>query len=153
MDDITRVTSQAEKFAAQAAGPEATPTVPAVSRGWKYYASRAAVYLLCGYAIMCVVIYFMQHKIIYRPARNADLKSAQWGFAATHARDISIQTADGTELHGWLVSPGGQKIATLKGAALVDLYFGDYFGNRGDRIIALKRLAGHGAWTVIFDYR
>jgi uncharacterized protein len=147
------VTSQAEKFAEQAASTNAVAEVVLVTRGWRYYVSRAALYMFCGYIVMCAVIYFMQHKIIYRPAISMDLQAKQWGFAATHARDISIQAADGTALNGWLVSPGGPKSSGLKGAPLVDLFFGSETGHRGERVNTLKRLAGRGAWVVNFDYR
>jgi pimeloyl-ACP methyl ester carboxylesterase len=149
------VASQAEKFASEAAsqnGP-APAASAAPARNWRRLAKRSLLFLAAGYLLLCAGLFFWQKKIIYRPAVAANMEVANWGFAANQARDISFQSSDGLELHGWLVSPGGPKLAGLKNAPLVDLFFGAQNGHRGERVNTLKRLAGRGAWTICFDYR
>jgi uncharacterized protein len=151
------VTSQQEKFAQQAAAIDAQPAPQPGAlkprRPWRYYVKRGAVLLVAGYLLLCLAIFIFQRRIIYRPARNNNLAVSAWGFGVGQARDISLQAADGTELHGWLISPGGIKDGGIKNAKLVTLFFGAHTGNRGEHVSTLQRLAGHGALTITFDYR
>jgi fermentation-respiration switch protein FrsA (DUF1100 family) len=141
--------TQAEKFAREAA--RLNP--PAPGRGWKYYVKRAAIYLVAGYLLLCGAFFFLQNRIVYRPAVSAELGVTQSGFGVTQARDIETQTPDGVTLSGWHLAVNSKTYKKLSGASLVVLYFGGNEGNRSVHDQKFFQFVSMGVDVVCFDYR
>jgi hypothetical protein len=141
--------SQAEKFAREAAKQYAPPP----GRGWKYYAKRFAIYAVSGYVLLCLIFFFFQNRIVYRPAVSNQLSVTQCGFGPTQGKDIELQTADGVTLSGWHLATNARSFKKLSAATLLIVYFGAGEGNRSARDERFCRFLSMGADVVCFDYR
>ena len=59
-------------------------------------------FILVGYTVVCVIVYFIQDKLIFFP-RPIDRESAE-GITESRSclEEVFIDTPDGVKLHGWL---------------------------------------------------
>ena len=95
-------------------------------------------------ALVVVLLWVFQRRLIYLPA-TAPVPPAEQVLPG--ARDVTLRTADGLALGGWLVSPRGpdRKVTVLVAS-----------GNAGDRALRAPlavALAEQGLGVLLFDYR
>ncbi len=70
---------------------------------------NAALTLLVGLALFAGTLYLMQPAMVFLPSRQLVTTPADWGMAY---EDVSFETTDGVELHGWYL-PHPQARRTL----------------------------------------
>lgn len=95
-----------------------------------------------AYALIVVVVYAFQNRLVYFPVRNLDATPRALGF---DYEDVWVTTEDGLRLHGWFV-PAPSARATI-------LHFHGNGGNISHRLeyIALFRKLALNAFLI--DYR
>jgi len=92
--------------------------------------------------LMNLAMFFFQEHMIFFPHRAIDATPADWGL---EYEDISLQTSDDVQLHGWYIPSQNAKLTLL--------FFHGNAGNishRGDSIKIFHRL---GLNVLIPDYR
>jgi fermentation-respiration switch protein FrsA (DUF1100 family) len=97
-----------------------------------------------GYALLVVVVYFMQGRMLYLahvPGRTLSMTPADVGM---DYQDASIETADGVTLHGWFI-PGP--------STRVLLFFHGNAGNISHRLGSIRQFQDLGLSVLIIDYR
>lgn len=88
------------------------------------------------------LVYWLQPTMVFLPLARLEATPAQWGL---EYEDVSIQTADGVQLHGWFVpSPG---------ADCVLLFFHGNAGNISHRRESIEIFHRLGLSVLIIDYR
>ncbi len=97
------------------------------------------------YVSLIACLYLLQSRLIYFPNVPGRTLTATPGDIGLMFQDVRIQTADGTELHGWYVS------AAL-GAAAVLLCHGNA-GNISHRLEWVRLFHDMGLSVLVFDYR
>jgi len=97
---------------------------------------------LCAYVGVCVVVRFLQARLIYFPSRGY---AATPGDVGLRFEDLTLRTSDGVAIAAWYV-PGEAAKGTL-------IFAHGNGGNIADRLHAVKLLQGMGVNVLIFDYR
>lgn len=88
------------------------------------------------------LLYAMQPSMVFLPTSRLDSTPAQWGLGY---EDVSIETADGAHLHGWLIpSPGAKRML---------LFFHGNAGNISHRRESIEIFHALGISVLIVDYR
>jgi uncharacterized protein len=99
-------------------------------------------WIALGLLLMNATMWWLQPGMVFYPMRTLQATPADWGLAY---EDVALTTADGVEIHGWLI-PHPQATHTL-------LFFHGNAGNishRGDSVSIFNRL---GLSVLIIDYR
>jgi fermentation-respiration switch protein FrsA (DUF1100 family) len=97
-----------------------------------------------GYALLMAVIYLVQGRLLYlpnMPSRELVMTPDDVGW---DYEDLSIETDDGVDLHGWFVS--GQSHRVL-------LFFHGNAGNISHRLESIRQFLTLGLSVLIIDYR
>ena len=97
------------------------------------------------YAGFALVLYLLQPSLIYFPEIDRALAATPQQ-AGLPYEDVSLVTADGVTLHGWLVPAGESPRGTV-------LFFHGNAGNISHRLDSLRMFHRLGYNTLIFDYR
>lgn len=100
------------------------------------------VILAAGYLILLLLMYVMQPKMIYYPAQQLAADPADIGLSF---KEVTFETEDDHQLHGWFVSADEK--------ALTVLYCHGNAGNISGRLETLRLLHSLGLNIFIFDYR
>ena len=114
---------------------------------WQKLRRAVVIYVLLPYFCVVLVFALIQRKLMYQPTRSDDLRVAAVGLKSDQFSDVSITTADGETIRGWLLKSNAKEPRPLV------LYFGGNAGNRFERIDDLKEVAGCGYDVLVFDYR
>lgn len=103
---------------------------------------RLLVIIVSTYAIVCLVVWFFQAKLIYFPSHEYRVTPADAGLAF---EDLTIETSDGVEISAWYIPhPNAQgTILFLHGNA----------GNMSDRLVGIKEFHRLSYSVFIIDYR
>ncbi|HEV3300190.1 MAG TPA: alpha/beta hydrolase [Planctomycetaceae bacterium] len=118
--------------------------------GW---VGRRIVY---WYLIILVMLAFFQRYLIYQPTRADVINPELSGLEPGRVEAVSVPTADGLQLNGWLVRALPlSRDANHNGSTShpVVLYFPGNAGHRGYRAIELDQLSRLGADAYLVDYR
>ena len=95
-----------------------------------------------GYGLIVLLMYLLQSQMVYHPT---DYMMATPSVAGLEYEEVSFQTEDKLELHGWFV-PADSARPTV-------LYFHGNAGNISGRLEIIKLLNEIGLNVFIFDYR
>jgi fermentation-respiration switch protein FrsA (DUF1100 family) len=99
-------------------------------------------WIALGLLVVNAMMWWLQPGMVFYPMRTLQATPDDWGLAY---EDVALTTADGVDIHGWLI-PHPQATHTL-------LFFHGNAGNishRGDSIAIFNRL---GLSVLIIDYR
>ncbi|MFW6162063.1 MAG: alpha/beta hydrolase [Planctomycetota bacterium] len=102
----------------------------------------AAATLAAGYALICLLVYLFQARLVYMPKQEIEATPADIDLPY---EDVSFQARDGTRLTGWLV-PADPARGTV-------LFCHGNAGNVSHRLDTLRILHHLRVNTLIFDYR
>jgi pimeloyl-ACP methyl ester carboxylesterase len=102
----------------------------------------AAVFVLAAAALLLVLLWALQRRLIYLPF-PADVPPAATLLPA--AREVTLRTDDGLELGAWFVPAPAAAAAVLVAPGNA--------GNRSLRAPLAAALARHGLAVLLFDYR
>jgi hypothetical protein len=114
------------------------------SLGYTIIIMKLLLILASGYALIVVVIYLMQGRMLYLPDQPGRELVATPADAGMTYEDVSIETADGVKLHGWFV-PGP--------SSRVLLFFHGNAGNISHRLESIRQFHQLGLSVLIIDYR
>lgn len=103
---------------------------------------RIAIVAISTYAGVCLLISFLQAKLIYFPSRGYASTPEDVGLTY---EQIQITTSDGIKIIGWYV-PHPNAQASI-------LFFHGNAGNMSDRLFDLKQFHLAGYNTLMIDYR
>lgn len=109
---------------------------------WGVALRRLVIIALSTYIGVCMLVAFLQSKLIYFPSRTIDGTPADIGL---HFENLTLTTADGVRINAWYV-PHPEARAEI-------LFFHGNAGNNGDRLPELKVLNSMGFGVMIVDYR
>jgi fermentation-respiration switch protein FrsA (DUF1100 family) len=98
-----------------------------------------------GYGILALYLFIMQPRLLYYPGMPGRELEATPGAIGLAFEDVTLQTADGMRLHGWLI-PVGNPRATV-------LFCHGNAGNISHRLDSIALLNSLGLQVLIFDYR
>ena len=100
--------------------------------------------LAIGYAVILLLIYFFQPRLVYFPQVERELATTPRAIGLEY-EDVSLHTADGVTLHGWWVPAQSARgtVLLLHGNA----------GNISHRLGYLAMFSRLGYAVLIFDYR
>lgn len=110
----------------------------------RWFAFGVGIYLALMIGMIC-----SQRELLYSPRKVAELPAAKVQPLGTTISDVTIESHDGLQLHGWRFSP---KTDAAEPQWLV-LYFGGNAGCRADRVYDCCELTQHGCDVVLVDYR
>jgi uncharacterized protein len=105
---------------------------------------RAALIVSTIIALLLVLIWGLQRRLIYQPAGTV-VSPAAAGLSG--ARDVVLETTDGLKLSGWFVPAA----APNRGMAV--LVANGNAGNRAGRAPLARALSERGLAVLLFDYR
>jgi uncharacterized protein len=114
--------------------------------GW---VGRRIVY---WYLIIVVMLAFFQRSLIYQPTREADIDPVAIGLEAGRVEKITVPTADGLELNGWML-PAFPPPKNGQADRLAVIYFPGNAGHRAHRGLDLDQLSRMGVDAYLVDYR
>lgn len=109
--------------------------------------SLSAIFVvLVVYALLHVLAYFVQDRLLFFPQPLTDEMRAAVHKAQPDAREIDLATADGHRLHGWFLPNGAP---AHDAPALI------YFGGNGEEVsyVALDAGGLRGISLALLDYR
>ncbi len=124
---------------------------------WRRRILSAIAWGLTLYVGGCVMLGFLQRKLIYLPTRVPSLPAEQSGWPAEAIADVTCRTDDGLTLHGWYVrSP--QNVPAVASSAVASTPPGEGTGPHGDRAPAetpagrpdVASWAQAAPWVVLF---
>lgn len=118
---------------------------------WYLLLLRGVVlFIFVPYAAIVLLFAVFHRGLIYRPTVASDLSAERCGISDA-ARDVSLQTSDGTTLKGWLLKASGTRSRKIKHPLVI--YFPGNGGHRYGRLQDLQEYAGLDFDVLIFDYR
>ena len=94
------------------------------------------------YALLCLAIFVFQSRMVYFPMKALAATPAAIGLGY---EDVMLQSADGTQVHGWYL-PGRENARTL-------LFLHGNAGNISHRLDSLRLFHDLGLNVLIIDYR
>lgn len=100
------------------------------------------------YALVCLVFYLLQEKLVFAPAPPPQRDPSSLGFSF---QNLELATDDGARVHAWWIpSQDARGETKMRGAVLV------CHGNAGNierRLGLAEVFARHGFGVLLFDYR
>jgi uncharacterized protein len=114
--------------------------------GW---VGRRIVY---WYLIILCMLAFFQRSLIYQPTRDSAIDPLAIGLEAGRVEMLSVPTADGLQLNGWVV-PAFPPPQNGSAPRLSVIYFPGNAGHRAHRGLDLDQLSRMGADAYLVDYR
>lgn len=104
---------------------------------------RILIFLVAGYILLTLLMFLLQHRMVYYPHRQLTHSPADIGLPY---REITFETGDGLTLHGWLVGEEKPDKPVL-------LFCHGNAGNISHRLDSFHIFNHLGLTTLIFDYR
>ncbi len=104
------------------------------------------LFVVVPYVAIVTLFTLNQRSLIYHPSRVASL-------SAESARDVTLTTDDGLQLHGWLLSEHPHDTRLPNETPPLLIYFPGNAQHRGVRRHDLQEFARLGFDVLIFDYR
>lgn len=103
------------------------------------------------YAVICVIIFFFQKRLIYFPYRDLVATPDQYGL---EYREVLVSVPSGPKIHGWIVEPKLEVIGNPRFRAFCRniIFFHGNGGNISYSIDTVDLFASLGYRTFIFDY-
>jgi len=101
----------------------------------------AIAIILCGYALVCLLAFLLQRRIVFQPSRRIGATPDNVGLPF---RGVEFAGPGGRRLHGWYV-PAANAQFTL-------LYCHGNAGNIGHRVDTIRAFVERGLSVFIFDY-
>jgi fermentation-respiration switch protein FrsA (DUF1100 family) len=98
---------------------------------------------IAAVAALLALIWTMQRRLIYFPARDVPTASD----VRTRVEPVAFETADGLRLNGWFVGASGPS------PRVTILVFNGNAGNRGHRLPLAAAFHRHGLQVLLVDYR
>lgn len=108
----------------------------------KKRAKRLLAVAVLTYLGVCVVITFLQSRLVYFPTRGYDATPADVGL---QFEDLTLETSDGVSIAAWYL-PHPDPMGSI-------IFCHGNAGNMADRLHSLKLLHDMGLSVLIFDYR
>jgi fermentation-respiration switch protein FrsA (DUF1100 family) len=108
------------------------------------------LYAVVPYLVVTLIFVVFQRRLMYQPTVIEGLRFAD--VVSSLGRDVSLRSADGNMLRGWLLYGRRPNTNGHSEAPLV-LYFPGNSLNRSERIDDLREIASQGFDVLIFDYR
>ena len=105
---------------------------------------RAALVVSAVVALLLVLIWGLQRRLIYLPSATAVSPAAA---NLSGAREVVLETTDGLRLGGWFVP------AEVPSRGMAVLVANGNAGNRAGRAPLARALAQQGLAVLLFDYR
>lgn len=99
-----------------------------------------------SYLAVAALVTVFQRSLLYVPFRATEITAADAGALAPRTTSISVEAEDGVTLHGWRVSPVGERRRTV-------LCCPGNAANRKRRVSTLEILSEDGTEVFLFDYR
>lgn len=99
-----------------------------------------------GYLAVAILVTVFQRSLLYVPFRSAEITASEAGVLAPRTTTVTVTAEDGVTLHGWRVSPVGERRRTV-------LYCPGNAANRKRRVSTLEILSEDGTEVFLFDYR
>jgi uncharacterized protein len=97
-----------------------------------------------GYALIVAFVYFSQHGMLYLPnLPDRSLRATPRDIGLAY-QDVTLQTDDGVDLHGWFVPGSGERVL---------LFFHGNAGNISHRLGSIAVFNDLGLSVLIIDYR
>src|SRR3954465_10019849 len=115
-------------------------TPPQPKSAWRYL-RRWASLVLISYLGLLLLLSILQRSLMYVPTRAPELPVNLAGAGLGAGEDITYQTEDGLQLHGWHLLTDGQRLSTPEefqqsltdNSHFVVLFFPGNGGNRRHR--------------------
>lgn len=98
--------------------------------------------IAAGYLLILLLMYLFQAQMVYHPAKQMGTDPSAAGLPF---EEVTFETTDGLQLHGWFVSAGD--------SASTILYCHGNAGNISGRLETIRLLHDLGLNVFIFDYR
>lgn len=110
---------------------------------------RMLARVACCYIAICLMLAFLQRKLIYVPTKSA-VAMEDAGFTADQIEEVYLDVSAGVRLHGWYCRcpPDAERLSM----PLVIILPGNA-GNRLKRVGLMTAFHQLGCHTLIFDYR
>ena len=104
---------------------------------------KVVIYIVLLYAIVLLVTYIFQRKLIYVPERVDTITPAEWGVAEMQV--VMLHTSDNINIAVWYrkADPHKPTVVFMHGNA----------GHIGHRILNIKPFLQHGYGVLLIDYR
>ena len=138
------------------AAAEDVPQPPWHRRALKFLALRVVFW----YAVICVLIMFMQRQLIYHPEKSQAITAIEAGLPDGCVHDFKFETEDGLSLNGWHLLRRGTICPTpdeaqraLDDCAWLVLFFHGNAGDRRGRVEDCRVFMKSGADVFLIDYR
>ena len=97
-----------------------------------------------GYGLLVAFVYLSQSRMIYLPDLPGRALTAVPGDIGMEYRDVTLQTSDNVNLHGWFVPGSGPRVL---------LFFHGNAGNISHRLDSIRQFHSLGLSVFIIDYR
>lgn len=102
-------------------------------------------FIAMGYVAICLLLYFMQDRVIFFPDMPGRQLEATPKAANLDYEDVRVETADGTRIHGWFIPATDAKVTLL--------FCHGNAGNISHRLESIALFNSLGLNVLIFDYR
>ena len=109
---------------------------------WRRGLRALARIAVATYVGLCVVLYFLQSRLVYHPSGDVSATPADIGLSF---EQVALRAGDGVKLHGWFVPAADSRQAVL-------VCHGNA-GNISDRLVTIATFHRMGLSVLIFDYR
>jgi len=96
------------------------------------------------YVLLVAFVYLMQGRMLYLPDMPSRALTATPANIGLDYEDVSLETSDGVEIHGWYVPGRSDKVL---------LFFHGNAGNVSHRLESIRQFHGLGLTVLIIDYR
>lgn len=96
------------------------------------------------YGFLVAVVYLGQARMIYLPDLPGRELTAVPRDIGIEYRDVTLQTSDGVDIHGWFVPGSGSRVV---------LFFHGNAGNISHRLDSIRQFHALGLSVLIVDYR
>lgn len=100
--------------------------------------------LAAGYGLVLVIIYLMQGRMLYLPNVPGRALTMTPADARMDYEDVSIETSDGVNLHGWFIAGRAPRVL---------LFFHGNAGNISHRLDSIRQFRNLELSVFIIDYR
>ena len=112
------------------------------SRGSSVSLRRLANCVVITYLTVCVIVSFLQSRLIYFPSRGYEYTPADVGLLY---EDLVLETEDGVKIAAWYIGGSGERGSLI--------FCHGNAGNMADRMVDITTLHHMGFNVLMFDYR
>jgi pimeloyl-ACP methyl ester carboxylesterase len=135
-------------------------TPPDRSKSWYRWCLQSGRRFLIYYLLIVLFMSIMQRQLLYVPSQTTEMPVRASGCLPGGGEDISLQTADGLQLHGWHLLPSKLSAGNaddfdrfLAEGRQVVIFFHGNGGNRLHRDLDYQLFSRLNLHIIAFDYR